>query len=233
MDRCYGVLNGVMDYRMALGMIVGICLGHVDVRYKCIERCVDQLLRGCVWSVYYSLFMYSWVEIQYRKFYRNFGGGGGGSSSTDKNTKTIWSDKECTIEYVLNGGFLAQKGTAIDFNQGFCIYTQLTTNTKRLLYKGIYDGLEEVIPCSYRFLLVEALTTDNQRIKIDLNSSAAGNYYVVGNVFTLDFYRYYLREIVKNESAAESLKSICYMDSTTFNMVEADTVTLIEKGYII
>jgi hypothetical protein len=123
------------------------------------------------------------------------------------------SDENPILEYVRDG-HLVPDGY-IDLTKGFCIYSK---NGKKQIFTSNKDMSQPLVDSSVRFILIECITSDHERIKFDLDEG----YYVAGNVLSLDFYRYLLTN--------KNIRTVCYLDAEC-RMFEATSLRLLRDSY--
>jgi hypothetical protein len=122
------------------------------------------------------------------------------------------------IEYIKNGILSTDLSMA---ECDFALYSRLDDSKSCLNQKIVYD-LDETIDVydvsTIKFLLVE-FKIGEKTYKIDLKTDTY-NFYIVGNKFTKQFFRYYLTEILKVTESAD-IFSLRIIDHNV-NEVELD-----------
>ena len=122
------------------------------------------------------------------------------------------------IEYIKNG-ILSDDLSMTECD--FALYSRLDDSKNCLNKKIVYDldeSLDVYDVSTIKFLLVE-LKNDTNTYKIDLKTDTY-NFYIVGNKFTKQFFKYYLTEILKITESADNF-SLHIIDHNV-NDVELD-----------
>jgi hypothetical protein len=134
----------------------------------------------------------------------------------------LMNQKNGTVTMIecIKNGVLSDKLSMTECD--FALYSRLDDSKKCLNKKIVYD-LDEPIDVyevsDIKFLLVE-LKNGVETYKVDLKTDAY-NFYIVGNKFTKQFFRYYLTEILKQSAESVDNFSVHIIDHSV-NKVELD-----------
>lgn len=104
-----------------------------------------------------------------------------------------------TVEYIKNGEYVKQYDLCDDSKIDFLLYSWSDHDNECVNKKIIYDKNEIVVSselCDIKFILIEINFGNNKSHKINLKTDRF-NFYIVGNVFTKQFFIFYLKQFLK------------------------------------
>ena len=146
------------------------------------------------------------------------------------------------LEFIKNGNLIENKSNDNDYD--FAIYSDLKINTiyeSKKIFKNNEQLTEDYEISNIQFMLIELLVGEKKTFKITLKNEKY-NFYVVGNMLSIDFFIYYLKNIhedkfdLTEESIKEDKITIKILDHDVnkleFDLTDKNEHIIIEKiGY--
>lgn len=203
------------------------------------RRCPDEFKNFMITLSYNIVYIYSKAQILYMRFTTNINEKINNNPTLLKiktDFKSILNTEPSLIpvEYFKDGDKIF---ATHNFSSDFAIYSWIDTG-KTYINKSIVYGSHIPIKIGdesdIKFMLVEFKFGENNSHKIDLKTEKL-NFYIVGNVFTKQFFIYYLKQISKineeiDENANFSLKIIDQdVNSITLDFTDKNESILLEK----